>query len=133
MTTLNPLINQYANGVITRIELGETLEKIGFTKSIVDVLLKKADNRKVRVQAEIESGEDIGKRFLPIAQCSAGKPQFSDNDIHNLNEDLSKYVAKVVCDGCGVLVRFSSVKVRYVEALDITYFYCPECGDAAEE
>jgi hypothetical protein len=133
MTTINPIINQYANGITTRDELKTSLVNIGFSSSIIDILLKRAEHSKERTQAEIASGEDVGRRFLPYDQCFGMGTGTPADDRQNPHYDPSNYPARVVCDGCGVLVKFSDVFVRYVEAIDMTYFYCPSCGDVKEE
>jgi len=43
MTTINPILNAYAQGKVTNERLLKTLEIIGFSPTIVNILMRRAE------------------------------------------------------------------------------------------
>ena len=69
MNSLNPIMDQYANGIITRQELEKAFKNIGFSEQTINTYMRWSDEKKEKVQAEIESGIDVLRFQIPFESC----------------------------------------------------------------
>lgn len=110
MSNINKLIGYLTAGRISRGELEAYLVNQGFTRSIIDVHLRRADAQMEKVQSHTGTNGD--------------RPA----ERRELYEDQQT----VECDECGLIVPLAFGEFCYNAELDMSSFTCIRCLEEAE-
>lgn len=111
MSNVNRVIGYLIAGRISRAELEAYLVNQGFTPTIVDVHLRRAD-------AQMEKG-----------RSHAGANGIKPIERRELYEDQQT----VTCDECGIVVPLKFGEFSYNAELDMSCFTCDRCLEEAED